>query len=83
MNVSLIIIEGNCGGIDADYYTFRGYYIIRFSSSTYTLWADFIIDGQVIYSGEILYEGIYFIPIDINSHYYVLQKINPITQLYL
>ena len=33
-----------------------------------------IIDGQVISSGEMVCEGTYLFPININSHYYVLQK---------
>ena len=69
MDVSLIIIEGNCSGIDADYYTSRGYYIIRFSSSLYTLQEDLTIDGQLIYSVGMVCERTSCFPININSHY--------------
>ena len=70
------------GAIDTDHSSCHGYYIIRFSSSPYTLQADLSIDGQVISSGEILCEGNYFFPININYHYYVLQK-NLLTQLFI
>ena len=32
------------------------------------------IDGQVIYSGEMICEGPYFPPININSNYYISPK---------
>ena len=60
--------------IDTDDYLGHGYYIIKFSSSPYTLQVDLIIDGQVIPSDEIVCEGTHFFPININSHYYFLQK---------
>ena len=37
MNMYLIITEVNYGDIDADEYSFNGYYIIIFSSSMCTL----------------------------------------------
>ena len=74
MDMSLIIIEGKYGAIDADDSSCNGYYIIKFSSSTYILQSYLRIDGQVISSGEIACEENYFSPIDIDSHYYVLQK---------
>ena len=74
MNMSLIIMEGKYGAMDSDDYSCHGYYNINFSSSTYTLQADLSIDGQVISSGEIVREGTYFFPININSNDYVLQK---------
>ena len=37
MNMYLIITKGNYGDISADDSSFYGFYIIRFSSSTYTL----------------------------------------------
>ena len=57
MTISLIIMESNYGAIDADDYTCHGYYIIIFSSSTYILQIDLIIDGQVIVSGGIVCGG--------------------------
>ena len=51
MKVSLIINKGNFGAIDSDNSSSHGYYIIRFSSSLYTLQIDLNIDGQVISSG--------------------------------
>ena len=56
MNISLIIIEGNYGAIDADDFTCNGYYIIRNSLSLYTLQAELNVAGQVIYSGEMVCE---------------------------
>ena len=53
MNMYLIITEVKYGAIDNDDYSCHGYYIIKFSSSTYTLQADLSIDGQVISFGEI------------------------------
>ena len=54
MNMSLIIMEGNYSDIDLDDSTCHGYFIIKFSSSPYILQAESSIDGQVIYSGEMV-----------------------------
>ena len=83
MNMSLIIMEGIYGVIDTYDSPCHGYYIIKFYSLPYNLQPDLSIDGQVISSSEILCEGNYFFPISINSHYYVLQKKNPLIQLFL
>ena len=66
-------MEVKYGAIDSDNSSCRGYYIIKFYSSSFTLQADLSIDGQVISSGGIVCEGNHFFPISINSHYYVLQ----------
>ena len=83
MNMSFIITEGKYGAIDTDDFSCHGYYITKFSSSPYKLQADLSIDGQVISSGEILREGTYFFPININSHYYVLQKNKSINTIFI
>ena len=59
--------QGNYGAIDADDSSFNGYYIIKFPLSTYTLQTDLSIGGQVISSGEMVFEGTYLFPININS----------------
>ena len=59
MNMSLLIMEGDYGYIDADDYSCYDYYIIKISSFPYTLQADLSIDGQVISYGEMLHEGTY------------------------
>ena len=77
-------MEGKYGAIDTDDYSCHGYHIINFSSFTHTLQEDLNIDGQVISSGEMVCEGNHFFPININSHYYVLQitkSINTIVSL--
>ena len=74
MNISLIVMEGKNGSIDTEDSLCHGYYIIKFSSSPYTLQSDSSIDGQVISSGKSLREGTYFFPININYHCYFLQK---------
>ena len=74
MNMSLIITEGKYGAIDTDDSSCHDYYIIMFFSSTYALQSDLIIDGQVISYGEMTFKENYFFPININSHYYVLQR---------
>ena len=74
MKMSLIITEGKYGAIDSDYYSCHSYYIIKFSLSPYTLQADLFLGGQIISSGEMVCEGNYFFPININYHYYFLQK---------
>ena len=74
MNMSLIIMEGKYSAIDTDNYLCHGYYSIKFSSSTYTLQSDLSIYEQFISSGEIICEGTYFFPININYRYYILQK---------
>ena len=78
-----IITKGNYGAIDGDDSACHGYYIIRFYSSPYTLQSDLNKDGQVVYSGEMVCEGNYYFPTNINYHYYFLQKPNQITRLYL
>ena len=83
MNMSLIIMEGNYCDIYDDDHSCRGYYIIKFSSSPYTLQSYLIIDGRVIYSVEMVSKGNFFFPINISSRYYFSQKNNPITQLFL
>ena len=50
MNMYLIITNGNYCANDADNSSSHGYYIIRFSSSLYTLQSGLNIDGQVIFS---------------------------------
>ena len=60
MNMSLIIMEGCYGAIDADNSSCNGDYIIRFSSYPYTLQADLSIDGKFISSGEMVCEGNHF-----------------------
>ena len=57
MKVYLMIMEGDyCSG-DSSWHC---YYIIKFSSSPFILQSDLSIDGQVIYSGEMVCEGTYF-----------------------
>ena len=82
MNMYLIIMEGKYGATDAHNFSCHGYYIIKISSYPYTLQSDLSIDGQVIYSGEILCEGNDFFPININSNHYVLQKTKPINTVF-
>ena len=72
--MSLISMKEKYGAIDTDDYSCHGYYIINFSSSTYTLQGDLSIYGQVISSSKILCEGTHFFPINMNPHYYFLQK---------
>ena len=74
MNMSVIITEGKYGAIDSDDSSCHGYYIIKLYWSLYTFQSDLIIDGQVIYSGEMVCEGTYLFAININSRYYFLQK---------
>ena len=83
MNMHLIIMEGKYGEIDTNNSSCHGYYIIKFSTKPYTLEVDLSIDVQVVSAGNILCDGTYFFPIIINSHYYALQKTNPLTQLFL
>ena len=72
--MSLIIMDVKYGTIDTDDSSCHGYYIIKFSLSLYTLISDLSIDGQVIYSGEMVCDRASFFPININCCYYVLQK---------
>ena len=74
MNMSLIIMEVNCGAIYSGDSSDHGYYIIKFSSSPYTLQSYLIINGRVIYSGEMVSKGNFFFPINISSRYYFSQK---------
>ena len=81
MNISLIIMEGKYDANDTDDYLCRGYYIIKFSSSPYTLQADLSIDGKFISSSEMVFEGTYFFLINMNSCYYVLQRTKSINAI--
>ena len=54
LNMYLIVMEGENGAIDADDSSCHGYYIIKMSSSTYTLQTELSIYGQVISSGEMI-----------------------------
>ena len=83
MNMSLIITEGKYGAIDADDYSCLGYFIIKFSSSPYTLQSDLSIYGQVISSVEKVCDGTYSFPIKINFHYYMLKIIKFINAVFL
>ena len=82
MNVSLIILEGKYGDIDADHSSWRSYYIIKLSSYPYTLQSELSINDHFIYSREMVCEGNYFFPININSNHYVLQKTKPINTIF-
>ena len=82
MSTSLIILEGKYVAIDTDDSWCHGYYIIKFSASPYNLQVYLSIDGQVISSGEIIFEGTYFFPISINYHYCVLKVLNSLTQFF-
>ena len=73
LDMSLIVMEVKYGTIDADDYSSHSYYIIKISSSPYTLQLDFSSDGEVISSCEMVCKVDYFFPININYHYYVLQ----------
>ena len=81
MNMSLIIMEVNYGAIDPDDSTGYGYYIIIYYSYPYILYAEFIIYGQVIYSGGILFEITFFNQYQFSLLYFT--KRNPITRLFL
>ena len=64
-------MNGKYGDIDADNNSLQSYYIIIFNSYQYTLQEDFNIDGKVMSSVETVCRENYYIPISINSHYYV------------
>ena len=83
MNVYFIITKGNYISIDADDSACHGYYIIILYSYPYTLQEGLYIDGEVICFGEMVLEGTYYFPININYRYYVSPKINKITRIYL
>ena len=82
MNMYLIVMERNYGAINADDYSCNGYYIIKFYSSPHSLQSDLSIYGQVISFSEMVCEGTYLFLININYHYYSLQK-NPITHFFI
>ena len=76
MNIYLVVMVRKYGAIDADDSSCHGYYIIKFSSSPYTVQADLSIVVQVISYVEMVCEEPYLFPININLHYYVIQKQN-------
>ena len=83
MNTYLIIMEGKYYDINADDSTCHGYYIIKFSSSPHNLQAYLSIYGQVISSGEMVCEGTYYFPINMNYHFLIqiTKSINTIVSL--
>ena len=68
----LIITEGKYIAIDADDFSYHGYYIIKISPFPYTLQEDLSIDGQFISYGEMFCERTYFFSIN-----YVVQPKTP------
>ena len=80
MNMYFIFMEGRHGAIYTDDYSGRGYYITKFSSYAYNFHSDSSIDGQVISSYEMVCEGAYLFPINMSSHYYVLQRTKSINK---
>ena len=81
MNIYLIITKGKYGAIDTDDSSRHSYYIIKFFSYPYILQAYLSIDGQVISSGEVICEGTYIFLININYHYYILQRTKTINRI--
>ena len=81
--MSLIVMEVKYGAIDTDYYSYHGYYIIKFSSSIYTFQADLSIYWKFVSSDEMVYEGNYFFPINMNSRYSVLQRTQYINTIFV
>ena len=75
-------MEGKYGAIDTDGSSCHGYYTIKFSSSTYILQEDLCIYGKIISSGEMVCEGNYFFPVNINSLSYFLQKTKSINTIF-
>ena len=79
----LIIMEGSCGGIDADDSICHGYYIIKISSSPYTFQADLIIYGEVNHYFEMVSESNLFLPNQYQSSLLCFQIKKPTIQLHL
>ena len=79
--MSLIIMEEKYIAIDADGYSCHGYYIIKSYSYPYTLQSYLSIDGKVISYDEMVCEGTYFFPININSHFFFLQRTKSINTI--
>ena len=77
MNMYLVIMKGTYGAINADDSSCHDYYILKFSSSPYTFKGDLRIDGRFISYGEMVGEGTNLFLINMNAHYYFLQKLNP------
>ena len=76
-------MEVRYGANNTDDSSCHSFYIIKFSSSTYILQENLIINGKVIYSGEMVCERTYFFPINIIYNCYVLQITNPLTHFSL
>ena len=82
MSISLIIMEGKYGSIDTDDSLCHGYYIIKFSSSPYTLQADLSIFGQVISSDEMVCEGTYYFQSILILVILFYKKLNPLPHFF-
>ena len=75
-------MEVNYGEIDTHNSSCHGYFIINFSSYTYTLQTDLSTYEHVISYREMIFEGTYLFPVNIYYFYYFLQKNKSINMIF-
>ena len=73
-NAALVIKVGSISAIDADDRHPNGYNMFEFTSSPYDLEENKTIDVQVIYSGELVSNVMYFSPAISHSTWYVTPR---------
>ena len=57
--MAALVQFGKYGAINTDETITNGFYVIRFISEAYTLLNNTVIDGQIIYAGELFFKAQY------------------------
>ena len=73
-NMASLVQSGMYGAINKYYTTTNGLYVIQFLSEAYRLQNNAIIDGHVIYAGELVVKAQYLCSIQENTNLYWKQQ---------
>ena len=73
-NMASLVQLGMYGDINTDDSTKNGFYVIQFISYAYTLQNNTTIDGQVIYSGGLVFKAQYLCSMQENTNWYWKQQ---------
>ena len=69
-DMASLVQLGMYGAINTDDTTKHGFYIIQFLPDAYTLQNNTTIDGQVIYSGGLVFKAQYLCSMQENTNWY-------------
>ena len=73
-DMASLVQLGMYGAINTDDTTKHGFYIIQFLPDAYTLQNNTTIDGQVIYSGGLVFKAQYLCSMQENTNWYWKQQ---------